>query len=188
MVEGLLLALALSSPGAPPGLGLAIGTWPLAWPGRGPPQAIREWVEPRIERRLPTEERGCFMYAFEDLDGDGRDEILVFVETFGQCGTAGCPLYVMKWFGPRLRVTSRSDLVRNVFLAPWARRGWRPIYVEQWGEVIKRVTAKDGRYPADIDWNPERSLTTFPEGTRQAAWIEAACCASAPGLDGELPP
>jgi len=188
MTAAPLLALLLAAPGAPPGLGLAVGTWPLEWPGRAPPPAIRAWVEPAIERRLPAEERGCFLYAFEDLDGDGRDELLVFVETFGWCGTGGCPLYVMRWRGPRLRVVSRSTMVRNVFLAPWSCRAGRPLYVEKWGEVVTRVTPRRGRYPAVIDWDPARGLTTFPEGIRQASWIEAASCAAEEGVPEGLRP
>lgn len=184
MVEVLLLALLLSAPGAPPGLGLAIGTWPTEAPGRGAPKPIRDWAEPHIERQLPPEERGCFLYAFEDLDGDGRDEFLVYVKTFGQCGTAGCPLYVMKWHRARLGVVSRTDLIHNVFLAPWPRHGWRPLYLEKWGELIFRVPARGGRYPEEVPLIEARALGEVPEGTREAAWIEARCCASqAPYLE-----
>ena len=171
-----LLPILLAAAGAPPGLGLAIGSWPRERPGQGAPQAVRERVEPAIERRLPRSERGCFLYALEDLDGDGRAEILVFVEAPYWCGTGGCPLYVMKRRHRRLRIVSRTEMVRNVFLAPWPHRGWQPLYLEKWGQQFARVPARRGRYPASVDLTRTPPLATFPAGLRVASWNQAASC------------
>jgi len=182
MLLPVLLAMLAAAPGSPPGLCWAVGTWPMAREGRGAPPGVRARVEPAITRALPPDERGCFFYAFEDLDGDGRDELLVYVETFGWCGTAGCPLYTMRWNDRKLVKVSRTEAIRNVFLEPWSGRGLRPLLVERWGRLLQRVPASHGRYPGVVSGQNASMLEELPRNAREVPWIEAGCCATEQGV------
>lgn len=136
----------------------------------------REELEAAIQRVLPRDERGCFLYAIIDLDGDGMNELLVQVRAFGACGLAGCPLVLLRWKGHRLVVFSRTELVRNVGITPWTGKGLRPLVIAEPRGRYREMRATAGRYPEYADGYGTRALNPLPPDLAQVPWMSGAKC------------
>jgi len=98
-----------------------------------------------------------------DLDGDGRDEALVFLAGPMVCGTGGCPLLVFTPEGEGYRLVTQVSVVRlPVRLSPRSDHGWRNliVYVAGGGAVAGDVElAFDGQgYPDNATVEPARSV------------------------------
>jgi hypothetical protein len=72
-----------------------------------------------------------------DLNGDGRSEVLVYLEGVGWCGSGGCSLYVLQRSGSHFRIRSEIGLVQErIGVLATRRHGWRDLAVEVHGGGI----------------------------------------------------
>jgi hypothetical protein len=53
-----------------------------------------------------------FSYAFIDLNGDGKDEAIVYLSGRQWCGTGGCQLYILTLSGAAYRFVARIPASR----------------------------------------------------------------------------
>jgi hypothetical protein len=75
--------------------------------------------------------------AWVDLNGDGRSEVLVYLEGGGWCGSGGCSLYVLQRSGSHFRIRSEIGLVQErVAVLATRHNGWRDLAVEVHGGGI----------------------------------------------------
>jgi hypothetical protein len=75
-----------------------------------------------------------FVSARDDLNDDGRPELLVWVPSSGYGGTSGYPLLIFRDDGRRLKLLSKIEPVWSpLFVLESSRRGWRDIVVQMGG-------------------------------------------------------
>ena len=107
-------------------------------------------------REQPTNLR--YFHAFYDLNGDGRDEAIVYV--VGQCGTGGCPLMVFTPDGDSYRVVTDSPITRPpIRVLNRSFNGWRSLTVQVRGGGIQpgyeaEFRFNGRRYPWNINEAP----------------------------------
>lgn len=71
-----------------------------------------------------------YAVAYTDLNGDGRDEAIVYFQSRGSCGSGGCRLYVLSSRRGFWRRVSGHTLVRAPIQVLRTRhRGWRDLTV-----------------------------------------------------------
>jgi hypothetical protein len=61
---------------------------------------------------LDDDETDRFSYAFTDLNGDGKDEAIIYLTGRGWCGTGGCQLYILTANGATYRFLARIPATR----------------------------------------------------------------------------
>src|SRR5258705_11338405 len=73
---------------------------------------LRRFLQDYEGGRYVVHEPEAFRYfnAFYDLNGDGKDEAIVYL--VGQCGTGGCPLMVFTPDGDSYKVVPDSPITR----------------------------------------------------------------------------
>jgi hypothetical protein len=68
--------------------------------------------------------------AFSDLNGDGKDEVLVYVTGPGWCGTGGCDALVLSPSGSTYRVVMDASVSRlPISVLPTKSHGWHDLAV-----------------------------------------------------------
>jgi hypothetical protein len=106
-------------------------------------------LEPSAEQNLPTQ----YAVAFIDLNADGQDEAVVYVQGRELCGSGGCRLFVLRADGNSYKVMSETTLVRPpIFVLPTRTRGWNDlaVWVRGGGErPHQAVLPFDGKGYAD---------------------------------------
>ena len=71
-----------------------------------------------------------YAVAFVDLDGDRRDEALVYVMGSHICGSGGCHLFILARRGSGWRVVTDTSVThRPIRILSTRTRGWRDIGV-----------------------------------------------------------
>jgi len=89
---------------------------------------------PKLIRSSPHEDlrRGLLRYRanWADLNGDGRKEAIVLIQSTDWCGTGGCQMYLLMPEGAGYRVVSVHTIVNMpVLLLETRTKGWRDIAV-----------------------------------------------------------
>ena len=106
----------------------------------------------------------AYAVAYVDLNGDRRDEAVVYVESPGGCGSGGCNLFVLASRGGFWRRVSGHTITRRPIRVLHTRHnGWRDITVFVAGGGILRgyhaALPFDGRtYPLNPSMPPARRL------------------------------
>ncbi|WP_095210432.1 hypothetical protein [Endozoicomonas ascidiicola] len=86
-----------------------------------------------------------------DLNGDGRQEIFVLMQSLWFCGTGGCSAFIFDNQGNELSQMSVTD--EPVLLSDNKNNGWRAIYV--WSDGAMRKMNFDGeKYPGNPSMQP----------------------------------
>jgi putative lipoprotein len=109
--------------------------------------------------------------ALVDLNGDGREDALILLQSPYWCGSGGCTMLVFKGTKSGFQFVSRSTLIRAPVLVSNSKtRGWRDLVVEVsgGGAPLKRVALKfDGRkYPLNPSTQKALSNGMLQEGTK----------------------
>jgi hypothetical protein len=107
----------------------------LAWPASAPAQASRDAALRNFLQASFAEAREdygdtTYTAAFADLNGDGRDEALVSLQSGMFCGSGGCALYIYTPAGGSWREVAELTIVNApVRLLSTRSRGWRDLAV-----------------------------------------------------------
>ena len=111
-----------------------------------------------IEQQRPT----TYILAFADLNGDGRDEPLVYLEGRNWCGSGGCNLLILADTGRSYTVVGDSTIVQlPIRILTTTSNGWRDIAVWVQGGGIQpgyeaRLPFDGRRYPRNPSVKPSR--------------------------------
>ena len=137
-------------------------------PASSPPAAedsLRRFLAAYVRNaHLPDDKTTRYSYAFVDLNGDGKNEVIVHLQGRWWCGTGGCPTLVLASEDASYRVITKILITRPpIKVLTTLSRGWRNISVwVQGGGVEPGYTADlpfDGRtYPMNPSMPPARRL------------------------------
>ncbi|HPT29127.1 MAG TPA: hypothetical protein PLZ95_22100, partial [Bryobacteraceae bacterium] len=113
---------------------------------------LRRYAE---ESNVDDDKTTRYASAFVDLNGDGQNEVVVFMIGGRWCGTGGCPTLILTPDGSSYRVVAEIFLTQTpirVFNESW--NGWRSIGVWVQGGAMQRgfeaLLCFDGTtYPED---------------------------------------
>ncbi|MEA3012936.1 MAG: hypothetical protein QOD42_1481 [Sphingomonadales bacterium] len=116
-----LALLALAAP-------LLLPAWAAAQPSRD--QALRTFLQTSFAEARADYGETSYVAAFADLNGDGRDEALVSLQSGMFCGSGGCALYIYTPAGASWREVAELTIVNApVRLLSTRSRGWRDLAV-----------------------------------------------------------
>jgi hypothetical protein len=108
-----------------------------------------------------------YSIAYADLNGDKREEAIVFLIDRGWCGTGGCPVFVMTPAGKDWRKVAQTTVSRApVYRLPARHGGWNDLGITVGGgglePGITAVPFRNGRYAG----NPTsfKTLKVLPKG------------------------
>jgi hypothetical protein len=101
-------------------------------------------------------ENARFTTALTDLNGDGRDEALVYLVDQGVCGSGGCNLYVLTDNGENVwSVDSKMTVSRPpIYRLPTRTNGWADLGVTVSGGGLMRMVMKVPRTAHGYASNP----------------------------------
>ncbi len=114
--------------------------------------------------------RLTYLVAAADLNDDDADELLVYLNSDGFCGSGGCTLLILTPRGNSYRVITRATIVRLPVRALDTRsNGWRNLAVRvQGGGILEGYEAElryDGAsYPSNPSMPPARRLQGIASG------------------------
>jgi hypothetical protein len=115
--------------------------------------------------------------ASSDLNGDGRDEALVYVAGPGLCGSGGCNLYVLAEGGDNAwSVDSKMTVTRPpIYRLGTRTNGWADLAVTVSGGGLMRTVMKVPRGPNGYASNPTvPPATAIDPGNAQVLISEQA--------------
>jgi hypothetical protein len=107
----------------------------LVWPAAAPAlpsrdEALRAFLQTTFAEARENYGDTRYVSAFADLDGDGRDEALVSLQSGLFCGSGGCALYIYTPVGASWREVAELTIVNApVRLLTTRSRGWRDLAV-----------------------------------------------------------
>ena len=147
------------------GLVSSIGGVAAARPDTRAP-TVRSWlIQYHAGDRIGGEDEDArYAAAYADLNGDGVDEALVYLQSRSSCGSGGCNLYVLASRGGYWRRVSGHTITRPpIRILPARHHGWRDLSV--WvvgGGILQGYHAAlpfDGKtYPLNPTLPPARRL------------------------------
>jgi hypothetical protein len=93
------------------------------------PELLKKFMQDHVRQIDPSiDETTMFSYAFVDLNGDGRDEAIVYVTGRSWCGTGGCETYVLTPDGESYRFVARVPATRTpIRVLDKMSHGWHSI-------------------------------------------------------------
>ncbi len=78
------------------------------------PELLKKLMQDHVRQIDPSlDETTMFSYAFVDLNGDGKDEAIVYLTGRSWCGTGGCNTYVLTRDGESYRFVARVPATRT---------------------------------------------------------------------------
>ncbi len=117
--------------------------------------AVQRFVNTGGERELPD-----FRHALVDLDGDGRRDAIVLLQSQAWCGSGGCTMLVLRGVTEGFALVSRSTITNEpIRVSPERSHGWRTLIVSAKGagDVVMRFDGK--RYPLNPSVQPKATPT-----------------------------
>ena len=105
-----------------------------------------------------------FRSAQADLNGDGRNEAVVYAMDSAWCGTGGCTLFVLSPAGSTYRIVGRIPAARlPIRLLDASHKGWRDLAVTvsggaEVGPYVVRLPFDGERYPRTAFGPPATAL------------------------------
>lgn len=160
-----LAMLALTAPGAE-----------MAGPRNSADAALMAYLRQQLhvaEAARAGEPQTRVAVAWADLEGDGREEALVYVTGDGWCGSGGCKLMVLEPQGAGFKVRANTTITwLPIGLLATRGHGWRDITVTYAGGGVDpgyvAVLRFNGtRYPED----PNPPAPRLPHGARPSIVI-----------------
>jgi len=105
---------------------------------------------------FPLSDAARFTTALADLNGDGRDEAVVYLVDPAVCGSGGCNLYVLTNSGQNnWAVDSKMTISRPpIYLLPSSTNGWADLGVTVSGGGLMRMVMKVPREASAYASNP----------------------------------
>ena len=108
--------------------------------------------------------------AFVDLNGDGVQEVIVYVTSPSLCGSGGCVTLILASAGANYKIVTAVTITRAPILVfSNSSNGWRNIGVwVQGGSILPGYEAElrfNGKtYPSNPSMPPARQITGHPPG------------------------
>src|SRR5579862_5825833 len=91
-------------------------------------ESVRAFVGEYVKSSGPDASGARFTDAFIDLDGDGLDEVIVYLTGRNWCGTSGCSTLILKRRGKSFRMVTRIVATRPPIRAlKEVHHGWRTL-------------------------------------------------------------
>jgi hypothetical protein len=128
-------------------------------------------VEAAIRRELSGDVTNVrYLYNSIDLDGDGRDEKIVYLASPSTCGTGGCTMLILKAAGKGYSLLSRHTIVNSpIVVSNTTTKGWRDIILLVAGGGMRpsyHILKFDGSaYPSNPSTAPKLASGTIVTGT-----------------------
>jgi hypothetical protein len=108
--------------------------------------------------------------AFVDLNGDGMDEVVVYLQDRGWCGSGGCTMFILRQQGASFQVVTKTTITQlPIRVLATKSHGWRDLSVGVAGGGIRpgydAALSFDGKsYPTNPSAAPARRLDANVEG------------------------
>lgn len=121
-------------------------------------------LQAHINQALQSPTDVPFLSAETDLNGDGRDEVVVHVTSRDYCGSGGCVTLVLQRTGQGYRTVMRASVTRPpIRVLETRHQGWKDIGVTVSGggagPAYEAALAFDGRrYPSNPTTPPARPV------------------------------
>jgi hypothetical protein len=138
------------------------------------PAGLRDWVRAHLRKEYrdsPNREALRYDYVAVDLNGDGRREVLIYVEGgMEDCGTGGCGVQVLRASSTGWRVVADTSIGWSPIRILQARsRGWRDLgIIVAGGGVTKpyetRLRFNGNAYPNNPSVPPAQPVTAGTPG------------------------
>lgn len=128
-------------------------------------------IEAAIRRELSGDVANVrYLYNSIDLDGDGRDEKIVYLVSQSTCGTGGCTMLILKPAGNGYSLLSRHTIVNSPIVVSNTRtKGWRDIILFVAGGGIqpsyRSLKFNGSTYPSNPSSAPKLAPSTIVTGT-----------------------
>ena len=91
-------------------------------------EALRAFLVGYVESKRPIANETRYERGFVDLNGDGVDEVVVYLEGRHWCGTGGCLLLVLTRTGDSYRLVAQVPATRPPIRALTEKsHGWRTL-------------------------------------------------------------
>ena len=140
------------------------------------PERLKKFMQDHIRQIDPNiDETTMFSYAFVDLNGDRRDEAIVYLTGRSWCGTGGCNTYVLTPDGESYRFVARVPATRTpIRVLDKMSHGWHSVTTvvrEDATHIYEGELRFNGqKYPLDIERPPAEGLhgrIVIPENPQQ---------------------
>ena len=142
---------------------------------------IVDAVKADLGKDFPLTENARFTTAFSDLNGDGTDEVLVYLSDQSVCGSGGCNLYVLTKAGDKWAVENHLTIARPpIYRLSTSTNGWADLGVTVSGgglrEAVMKVSRRAGGYASNPSMPP--AVAIDPKGAMVLISSEAAMAAA----------
>jgi len=105
--------------------------------------------------KLPIESKVAFQYALVDLNGDGRDDAVVFITAPEYCGSGGCTMEVFRATSKGFVFVWGSTVTSlPIRVCTDSNHGWRALIVNSKGRGDVLMRFDGARYPSNPSIQP----------------------------------
>lgn len=95
-------------------------------------------ANPDYKKDIVLDQKARYVYSLVDLNGDGKDEAIVYMMGSFFCGTGGCNMIVLTKAEKGYRLVKNFTLARTpVVISPESNKGWRDIWKMESGGGAK---------------------------------------------------
>ncbi len=110
--------------------------------------SLKAFLQSNLRRLpLPDDETTRYFDAWVDLNGDGKQEVIVYIISRRSCGSGGCPTLVLANEGSSYRVVTRITITRPpIRVLPTVSHGWRNLTVQVRGGGIQEPYEAELRF------------------------------------------
>lgn len=121
-----------------------------------------------------------YISAFVDLNGDGRQEVIVYFLGPDWCGSGGCTLFVLTPAGPSFKVITEMTVSHPpIRVLATKTNGWNDLSVRVQGGGIQpgydaKLSFNGKKYPGNPSDPPDRKLQENPAGKNVISSLENA--------------
>jgi hypothetical protein len=154
--RAIMIAIAVAAPTV-----VLAGSWRMQAQAPQTPTAasIKSFLQEYLRRDRDDDLMTRYMNASVDLNGDGRQEVIVHVRGPGRCGSGGCATLVLTPQGSSYRLVTRMTINRPpIRVLHSSSNGWRTLAVQVSGGGIDPHEAElvfDGEsYPTNPSTTP----------------------------------
>ena len=132
---------------------------------------LRSFLQKKVGWGPASDKAMRYSFARVSLDGNGQEQILVYVSGPGWCGSGGCTAFLLEPLGSSFKVIDRFTLARlPIRILPSKSRGWNDLTMPvAGGGIINGYTALlkfNGRkYPSNPSVAPKLPSTLAGAGT-----------------------
>lgn len=106
-----------------------------------PDAAIEQAIlaaSPDYRKSVVLDQKATYVYSFVDLDGDGKDEAIVYLMGSFFCGTGGCNMLVLTRKADGYHLVQDFPITRTpVIISPDTHNGWHDIWRTESGGGAK---------------------------------------------------